>query len=183
MHDIRSSYKLTTDDIAKYMTSIRVLSAYTKIWPNVEELIKCANKVELSANLDAVASETTNTPRPKLHLVTSIADSAGRRKYHIPDQFPEYFVIKRTHSEVGAHVLLPDIEDGIKKVKVHQPIDIPDAQWFMQSWAHFIREAGEIRMFFVGMTHVYSVHTVKKPGDSDLTFVYVETVAPLDILQ
>ena len=120
-----------------------------------------------------------------VRLLTYKRSNGVRRPPTIPTPFPRKVIIKRTHSEIGRHALFPDLEDGLKRDKVLEGVHIDNAQWFTQSFIPFVVSAGEIRMFFVGMTNVYSVHTIKNPKQSaeEWTPNLVESVTPLDIVQ
>jgi hypothetical protein len=54
----------------------------------------------------------------------------------------------------------------------------------MQSFVPFLKDTGEIQMFFIGMKNIYNVHMVQdlKKHKGDWVFVYVENVTPLDIV-
>jgi hypothetical protein len=164
--------------VTHYLTSCKILSAFTKIWPNPHELKVCANKLELTANLETIASGTTNTRRP---LVTMVSDDVIQEG-HLPPELT-HFVLKRTHSETGNHVIQPDVDPEERHRLLSEPISIPEAQWFMQSHVKYLLDAGEIRMFFVGLKNIYNVHTIKDPekDSSEWTFDYVEKITPLDV--
>src|SRR5262245_5074297 len=112
----------------------------------------CANKLELIANLEQVAANCTQTRRPMVKML-----EIGQ----IPQPIPKHVVIKRTHSETGHHIILPDVKEQIKRDMLKEKVDINEARWFTQSFVPFLKDAGEIRMFFVGMKNIYNVHTVK----------------------
>lgn len=133
-----------------------------------------------------IASNYTQTRRPKVTLLTHKLDNSGRRKPpSIPDPIPDNVVIKRTHSETGRHVYFPSDDNAKKQNALREKVDIHDAMWFMQSFTPFLKQGGEIRMFFAGMKYIYSMLTVKNEtgGDSDWRFDPVETVTPLHLLE
>jgi hypothetical protein len=165
--------------------SYRILSSYSPVWPSYLELKSCANKLELIANLELVANSSTQTNRPMVKLLTSGRDAEGNRaRLQIPDPIPDNVVVKRSYSETGQHILLPETPNALKQAILQREVDIDEAQWFTQSFVPFLKDTGEIRMFFVGMKNIYSVHTVQDPkkrkGHWD--FEYVENVTPLDIV-
>jgi hypothetical protein len=192
IHDIRNSYNLRREDVEKYKVAVHVLSCYAMVWPNVEELTKCANKIQLAGNLEVVASEeNTNCKRPKMVLLTSEEDQEGHRQHRsFPNPIPDHFVVKRTHSETGHHVLLPDMDDDSKQARLREPVDIAEARWFLQSASSLLKEAGEIRIFFVGLKIIYKVHTKWRETRSEYeesehdswAIKFVENVTPLDVV-
>jgi hypothetical protein len=122
-------------------------------------------------------------------VLTSKRDRQGlRKRVRIPDPIPDHVIVKRSHSETGQHVLLPETDNDLKQATLRREVDIDEAQWFTQSFVPFLKDAGEIRMFFVGLKNVYSVHTVKdtkqdtKQDRSDWVFELMENATPLDVV-
>lgn len=167
----------------RYFIGMKALSTLANVWPDVTELRQCAGKLHLSANLDVIASHYTHTRRPLLALLKHREDDSAQ--VDIPNPLPTNVVFKRTHSETGRHVLLPDLPLETKQKRLGERVDIPGARWFMQAFTPFMKTHGEIRMFFVGGKNIYNMHTVKNLGKGDdvWDFQVAETVLPLDIVK
>jgi glutathione synthase/RimK-type ligase-like ATP-grasp enzyme len=69
-------------------------------------------------------------------------------------------VLKRTHSDMGQHVILP--QDGREKYTreyVEGHSEIPGCIWLIQSYVDTLAALGEWRVFIIGGQIVYIVHT------------------------
>jgi hypothetical protein len=168
-----------------YFKGMKALSHLTWSWPNLTELQECAGKLPLSANLEMIASSYTRTRRPLIALMEMSTDPTGVRRGVMPPNSVQDAVFKRTHSETGSHVLLPHLSYEERQTKLQEPIDIPEAKWFTQAFTPLLVSLGEIRMFFVGMKKIYSMHTIKDMDstEDDWNFHVVETVTPLNIVK
>jgi glutathione synthase/RimK-type ligase-like ATP-grasp enzyme len=68
-------------------------------------------------------------------------------------------VLKRSHSDSGQHVLMPN-DTGRDWSSLTRQMDIPGCVWIGQTLVPQLKEIGEWRVFIIGGRIVYCVHTI-----------------------
>jgi hypothetical protein len=135
------------DRILFHLDEIRRL---VHVWPPQGQQNTIGSKWQLMQNLDTVAARSTFSARPSSRLLEN------------GQPLPEGIVIKRTHSDAGRHVLLPE-NDHRSWEYLNANSEIPGCRWFGQTYVETLHRVGEWRVFIVGGRIVYTVHTVWNP--------------------
>jgi hypothetical protein len=162
-------YGLDSSAYQRYLVFLKErLLKVAHIWPPLEHL-KQGTKNDLFVNLDVVAMSETSTPRPSWTLL--------RRE----EPIPETSVIKRTHSDCGAHVLRPGSMD--RNWDYIERETIPGSLWIAQSYVPELAILGEWRVFVIGGDIVSVVHTVYKQKTELWNWEMVEVYYTLEELR
>ena len=128
------------------MKNFNSLTRLLYTWPSVHQMNSIGAKHQLIFHLDIIAGTITHTFRPAT-------------KQLIPgDPIPANAVIKRSHSDCGQHVIMPD-ESGRDWESINQMPHVPDAIWFAQVYVPTLRTLGEWRVFIIGGHPAFVVHT------------------------
>ena len=133
------------DNIQKYESAIEKLQQEVHLWPPQNQVL---NKFQLIKQLDLIAARRTISARPVTHRLEEIASID-----------PTKVVLKRTHSDMGQHVILPGDETKYTKEYLECRLEVPGSFWFAQTFVPTLRELGEWRVFIIGGRIVYVVHT------------------------
>jgi hypothetical protein len=147
-------YGLNNNNIAKYEMELDTLRRIVHIWPPPNQ---SKNKWELIQMLDLVAARRTYSVRP----IT--------RPLQIGDPINDMVVLKRTHSDMGNHVLLPNNLNRNWKY-MSRNMEVPGCMWLAQSYVYTLASLGEWRVFLMGGQIVYVVHTVHNPQKGTWTW-------------
>lgn len=123
------------------------------------------DKLAQAMKLDLIAQTVTNTGRP---WTKGISPGAS-----LPTG--DDFVLKRTYSDRGHHVIIAPTRHKLKSFPPEQ--DPPHAQWFKQQLVPSLYEAGEIRVGIVeGDTVVFRVHTMPHPRHTQETVTLLRRI-------
>jgi len=141
-----TGYGVNVGNIDRFNSEISKLQEVVQLWPPQDQM---PDKFELIKRLDLVAARRTYSARPVTQRLTDVGDFDISR-----------VVLKRTHSDMGQHVILP--QDG--RVKYTQEYveghsEIPGCIWLVQSYVDTLAALGEWRVFIIGGQIVYIVHT------------------------
>jgi hypothetical protein len=139
------AYALNADNIEKYKREIEKLKQEVHLWPPQDQVL---NKYQLIKQLDLIAARRTISARPVTHRLEDI-DNID----------PTKVVLKRTHSDMCQHVILPGDETKYTKEYLECCLEVPGSFWFAQTFVPMLRELGEWRVFIIGGRIVYVVHT------------------------
>jgi len=120
------------------------------IWPHPEHVDRVGVKSNLIASLDEIAREVTFTPRPVTKVIKR------------PCPIPTDTVLKRTHSDTGKHVVLPNtigrtwdkLQDGPR-----------GSIWLSQTYIPTLPQLGEFRVMLVNGEPLYTIFTVMLKSD------------------
>jgi hypothetical protein len=140
-----NEYGINKYNLDIYMSSCVNLSRFVYMWPSIRQMNSIASKQQFISHLDIIAAKTSSL-RPKTILLKD------------GDSFPKDAVIKRSHSDCGHHVLLPN-NKGRNWESLNQHPKIPGAVWMAQTYVPTLQSLGEWRVFIVGGQAVYTVHT------------------------
>jgi glutathione synthase/RimK-type ligase-like ATP-grasp enzyme len=127
------------------MKGIDVVCQYLYIWPPVNQVNDIGSKRRLMQHLTNIAA-TLKMIRPVTKVVTSRTN------------IPNNVVLKRSHSDAGQHVLMPN-EQGRDWESLRLQMEIPGCVWMGQTLVPQLNDIGEWRVFLVGGRIVYCVHT------------------------
>src|ERR1700683_4854973 len=108
------------------------------------------SKLEQIHLLDLAAANRTHSTRLRTYL---LVDGEG---------FAIRMVLKRTHHDMGQHVLLPN-DPRCDWDFLKNNMEVPECNWFAQSYISTLITLEEWRVLIVGGQIVYTVHTVKDP--------------------
>lgn len=128
------------------MASYNSIRQEVHVWPPQNQPSTIGSKIQLIQNLDYVAANVTRSTRPKTIQIKCPQDISHRA------------VIKRTHSDTGYHVLMPD-DPRRNWDFITQNSEIPKCLWFSQSYVEPLDKLGEWRVLMVGGRIMYVVHT------------------------
>jgi hypothetical protein len=95
------------------------------------------------------------------------------------DDIPKSTVVKRSHSDCGEHVLMPE-DDGRNWHSFSQYPKIPGSVWFAQSHISTLRKHGEWRVIIIGGQPVYTVHTKYNEAKSTWSWEVVDSFYSLE---
>jgi len=143
------------------MTSFSTLSRLLYVWPPVQQVNGIGSKQQLVYHLDIIAVKTSS-----LRPVTKVLK--------VGDSLPKDAVIKRSHSDCGQHVLMPN-ESGRDWFNLNQYPKVPGATWFAQAYVPTLRKLGEWRVFIIGGRPIYTVHTKYHEGKSTWSWEPVDS--------
>jgi hypothetical protein len=129
------------------------------VWPPQNQSM---SKLELTKLLDLAAANRTSSARPKT------------RPLKEGEVFKDAMVLKRTHSDMGQHVLLPG-DPRREWDYLLSNTEVPGCHWFAQSYVETLAILGEWRVFIVGSQIVYVVHTVRNPTKKTWSWDVVTT--------
>jgi hypothetical protein len=138
-------YGINKDNLDTYMSSCVNLSRLVYMWPSTRQINSVGSKQQFISHLDIIATKTS-TLRPRTILLKN------------GNSIPKNAVIKRSHSDCGHHVLLPN-NKGRNWESLNQHPKIPGAVWMAQTYVPTLRSLGEWRVFIVGGQTIYTVHT------------------------
>lgn len=142
-----TAYNLTAENIKKFNKAMKALSKEVYIWPPPNQIETVGSKLTLINHLDMVAGRSTKTARPNTRLLLP------------DDRIPKQIVLKRTHSDSGEHVIFPG-DNNRNWEHLRSQSNIPNCQWFGQTFISTLRTLGEWRVFFVGGRIIYVIHSV-----------------------
>ena len=164
------AYKLHGEDRRHYDQTLLVLMQVVKFWPPVPTLQMVARKWNTVAILDMIAVEN-GWRRPKTTVLTPGC------------AIPTGTVLKRSHSECGLCVILPeevvrdtegvpsqelDMWKGLRTWDhLNARTTVTGQKWVSQEYVDTLVMFGEWRCFIVGGHVINVVHTIKE-DDSDL---------------
>lgn len=148
MQNSNSDYELSDLNIDLYNRNLGVLRSSIVIWPDPTQVDVFGRKDILIKNLDQI-SHTMRTHRPATIFLERGAP------------IPEGTVLKRTHSDSGHHVLLPN-----NPIRTWDNMDQgpPGTVWMSQEYVPELQEVGEWRAIIVNQAIQYVIHTVPKNG-------------------
>ena len=92
---------------------------------------------------------------------------------------PDAIILKRTHSDCGAHIVHPG-ESGRTWLDLQRKLTVPEAKWFGQTYVSTLDFGGEWRVFLVGGKVVYTVHTLCRKSKPGWTNKHVDEFLSLD---
>jgi len=137
-----------------------------QMWPPQEQV---QTKWDMIRKLDFVAARRTFSARPRTRLLQD------------GETITDRVVLKRTHSDMGRHVLLPqDRSDRRNWEYIRESIDVPGCLWLAQSYVETLATLGEWRVFLIAGQIVYAVHTVYNPTKRTWTWDVPTTFYSLD---
>lgn len=139
------AYGLNADNIEQYTRETEKLCEAVRMWPPQDQV---RNKYDVIRQLDLVAARRTISARPVTHKLDDI-DNID----------PTKVVLKRTHSDMGQHVILPGDESKFTLEYLQSRLEVPGCFWFAQTFVPTLRELGEWKVFLIGGQIVYIVHT------------------------
>ena len=159
------AYNLHGDDRKNYDQTLLVLMQVVKFWPPVPSLQMAARKWSTVAILDMIAVEH-GWLRPKTTVLTPGCE------------IPPGTVLKRSHSECGLSVILPEEavrgtggvasrECRMRKAlrtwdQLNARTTAPLQKWASQEYVDTLTMFGEWRCFIVGGHVINVVHTIKE---------------------
>ena len=150
-------YSITAANVSMYKKNILQLASVILFWPDPLELEKLASKAVLISHLDEVARTCTQSFRPTTERL-----SPGQ-------SIPSNTVLKRTNSDCGLHVLMPESIHRNWEY-LHKNSEIDGSIWLSQSYVPSLYKLGEWRVILIGGQVVHTVHTHYKPHLNDWTF-------------
>ena len=163
-------YGLNTNTISAFMSNYKSLSRYTYLWPPMDQASTLGSKWQLIENLDIIA-HLEGCTRPKSRLL------------EVGSRIPKDVVLKRTHSESGNHIVLPQDERHKRTWEyMNSHSEVPRCKWFAQTYVPLLKDLGEWRVIVVGGNPIYTVHTQPSSGGTWKRRV-VTSFWPLDALQ
>ncbi|KAF8425023.1 hypothetical protein L210DRAFT_865476 [Boletus edulis BED1] len=147
--DGRSLYGIADWDQEAYESSLSVLTSCVPIWPPVPSLRVAGNKAKLVTLLDRIAAEQ-GWPRPRTTRLT------------VDQPLPIDTVLKRTHSDCGADVILPEKELASRRTWqfLKERTTSREQVWISQEFVPTLRSLGEWRVYLVGGRIVNVMHTI-----------------------
>jgi hypothetical protein len=135
-------------------------------WPPSIQVEHLSRKDVLIAHLDYIA-ESMGLPRP----VTQILKRG--------EAIPGDKVLKRTHSDCGAMVIIPKSGHGsVKWETLHKGPE--SAIWMSQEFVHTLRALGEWRVVIVGGQSHYIIHSYYNEPKKAWDFVEVTRFLTLE---
>jgi hypothetical protein len=139
------------------------------MWPPQEQV---QTKWDLIQKLDLVAARRTFSARPRTRPLID------------GETLNSHMVLKRTHSDMGRHVILPeDHSDRRDWEYLRLNMEVPGCLWLGQSHIPTLSTLGEWRVFLVAGQIVYTVHTVYKPAKKTWSWDVPTTYYSLDELR
>lgn len=132
------------------MNGMDNISQYVYIWPPINQVNDIGSKKRLMQHLSNIAA-ISKTIRPVTKIISS--------QTHIPNNI----VLKRSHSDSGQHVLMPN-EQGRDWESLSRHMEIPGCVWMGQTLVPHLHDIGEWRVFIIGGRIVYCVHTRYNQG-------------------
>lgn len=140
---------------------MKVLREVVQMWPPQEQV---QTKWDLIQKLDLVAARQTFSARPRTRPLTN------------GEPLNNQMVLKRTHSDMGRHVILPEDDLNRRNWEYLLNMEVPGCLWLGQSHIPTLAKLGEWRVFLVAGQIVYTVHTVynlaKKTWSWDVPTTY-----------
>ncbi|KAI6097729.1 hypothetical protein EDD16DRAFT_1719021 [Pisolithus croceorrhizus] len=138
------------------------------IWPPSRELERAGWKFPVIDNLSAIAAS----------LVPACAPMT--RRLGASEPIPHDMVLKRSHSDCSAHVIMPDASN--KRSWPYLISQAPAGEiWMAQQYMPFLPKFGEWRVFIVGGKIIQVVHTYRV-GNGDWLGCPVKAYWSLDEL-
>lgn len=167
----RSDYDLDPNELRRFEARMRLLSSEVSFWPPIPQVQMAGYKQDTITLLDGIAT-THSWKRPCTRVI------------HDGELIPTNGVLKRTHSDCGSHVLLPeesvphDAVDAVPRKmelsarrtwdSINDLTTSMDQSWICQDYIPTLLKLGEWRFFIVGEQIVNVVHTLKDTAsDSD----------------
>jgi glutathione synthase/RimK-type ligase-like ATP-grasp enzyme len=139
------------------------------MWPPQEQV---QTKWDMINKLDFVAARRTFSARPRTRPLVDGETISDR------------VVLKRTHSDMGQHVLLPrDKQDRRNWDYLRLSTDVPGCFWLAQTYINTLATLGEWRVFLIAGQIVYTVHTVYNQVKETWTWDVPTTYYSLDELR
>lgn len=162
------AYDLHGDDLARYDATLTELMKRVRFWPPVPSLRMAGLKWNVVMILDMIAVKH-GWIRPKTTVLTPGC------------QIPKGTVLKRSHSDCGDFVILPEgavkgntraatNERGLRRAlrtwdELNVRTSAPEQKWASQEYVDTLVMFGEWRCFIVGGHIINVVHTVKVGDD------------------
>lgn len=170
-------------DFNKIYETILELAESRLIWPDPTEALMQGNKILYTQDLANVATRVTKTWYP---LISIVPEPTKIKWSH-------NFVLKRTYSDTGEHVIHRYTKDRSKKIsrlasdtEVHyNGVEIKGMKirptWFAVPFIPMLRHLGEIRTFFIRGKPMYFVFT-RQDSRGNWIIQRGHQVTPLDCL-
>ncbi|KAK7684263.1 hypothetical protein QCA50_012587 [Cerrena zonata] len=145
---IRESTGITITTAADFDERMQILTNYTTIWPPINLIKMAACKFSTIVKLDDIAARVTKTARPSTSLWDRKSIPGGK-------------VLKRCYSSYQEDVYLPDgSSTAMPTVEaLLANSTLPGRHWLVQDWVSHLRQAGELKVYFVNMEVVYIAAT------------------------
>jgi hypothetical protein len=140
-----NAYGVDEANIKNYEIGIDKLQRLVYMWPPPDQMQSIASKLHLVQNLDRIAARM-KTIRPITQQLVEGQPLTGD------------FVIKRTHSDSGQHVLLPG-DPNRNWLYLRRNRDVPESCWFGQSMVATLRNTGEWRVIIMDGKIICTFHT------------------------
>ncbi|KAG6369439.1 hypothetical protein JVT61DRAFT_14857 [Boletus reticuloceps] len=169
--DPHCAYNLHGDDRRRYDATLSALMQVAKFWPPVPSLQMAGYKWNTVAILDMIAVKH-GWRRPKTTLLTPGCP------------IPAGTVLKRSHSDCGDFVILPEEDvrgtgaaatserDRRNALRTWEELNArtssPEQRWVSQDYVDSLAVFGEWRFFIVGGHVICTVHTMKMDDDNDV---------------
>lgn len=140
------------------------ISTTTPVWPPVQEVLRASNKDDVMYELERIARQMGH-PFPTTWLLATDPKESD---------IPEDAVLKRTGSECGHHVILPECaiekDDKLREEKLTKIRECrkPDSlkenaqwglRWVCQQFILTLLLLGEYRFFIMDNHIIYTIHT------------------------
>jgi len=161
-----NDYGLHDDNLGIYTSNFHMLSRIVYLWPPVQQVNGIGSKQQLIRHLDVIAVKMSSL-RPQSKVLKE------------GDSIPKDAVIKRTHSDCGVHILMPD-EAGREWDDLRDDSNVPGSVWIAQAYVPTLRKLGEWKVILIGGRPVYTVHAKYNEGKATWSWEPVDSFYSLE---
>lgn len=144
-----------------------MLSRLVYVWPPAQHVNGLGSKQRLIHHLDVIAGKTSSL-RPQSKIIRD------------GDPIPKDAVLKRTHSDCGAHVIMPN--DDVDRIwdTLNDNLNTPGSVWIAQALIPTLRKLGEWKVILIGGQPLYTVHAKYNEVKSTWSWEPVDSYYSLD---
>lgn len=148
-----NAYNIDDDTFNTYEAHINQLACQTQFWPPIKPARVSGNKWATISHLQMIAKKTG-----RYAPVTTLL--------HEGHEIPPGVVLKRSHSDCGTHVILPNSNTRHRTWKYLNTVTSKDTFWMAQEYVPSLPKIGEWRVFVVGGKVIAVMHSCKRAGSN-----------------
>ena len=143
------------DEANTYTARIRIMQlSGLLMWPPPAQIERSGRKDPDVALLDVIANE--------FHTLRPTTTTINLQGVVNDDMIALETVLKRSNSDCGQHVILPEARRN-RKVDHLRTLSLYGEQWLMQEYVTTLHTVGEWRTFIVNGSVIHTVHTYRHP--------------------
>ncbi|KAF8556441.1 hypothetical protein OG21DRAFT_1506544 [Imleria badia] len=165
----QNKYRLSAEEFRIYQAHIYLLANQVQFWPPIEQVRSSASKWPTLCHLRIIAANQNRFTPSTIRLTEE-------------SEIPPNAVLKRSHSECGLHVILPDAKSAERSWTYLKRHIHDDEFWMAQEYVPSLDDIGEWRVIIIGGMILSVVHTYKAKQEKDVIWMGapVDTFLSLD---